>query len=146
LKKALDSENRLLVNELEDLQTKTNLSTTAVSSVAPAVTTITAEAKAIRRSSLTTDDDEDFAPLDLTTAIEPYIAALPINTKEKITTASSNNAIPPANSSKPNRPIRFSQQMTDVWSQSRIRGRKLDFGKKRGKTSSLHPFLSTLSF
>ncbi|SAM07854.1 hypothetical protein [Absidia glauca] len=131
LKKALDSENRLLVNELEDLQTKTNLSTTAVSSVAPAVTTTTAEAKAIRRPTLTTDDDDDFAPLDLTTAIEPYIAALPINTKEKITTASSNNAITPANSSKPNRPIRFSQQMTDVWSQSRIRGRKLDFGKKR---------------
>lgn len=41
--------------------------------------------------------------------------------------------MPSASSSKPNRPIRFSQQMTDVWSQSRIRGRKLDFGKKRGK-------------
>ncbi|KAI8333317.1 hypothetical protein BC941DRAFT_434387 [Chlamydoabsidia padenii] len=162
LKKVLDSENRLLVDELEDLQMKNNngspITTTSITTPVSIDSADTNEPKTTSRHSLSIaiDDDDDFTPLDLTKTIEPYIAALPINTKDNepykassITSTSdstSTNSVP--SSSKSNRSVRYSQQLTDVWSQSRIRGRKLDFTKKRevfdlhnassAKTATLH--------
>lgn len=155
LKKVLDSENRLLVTELEDLQTKSNkeppMTPTPTSSRNPAHENLRTTTP---RRSLSMIDD-DFTPPDLSTSIEPYIAALPINAKandnddmndttkmtagsgktSSITPSTSSPSTPHStpSSSKNNRSVRFSQQLTDVWSQSRIRGRKLDMGKRRGK-------------
>ncbi|KAI8098841.1 uncharacterized protein BX664DRAFT_8030 [Halteromyces radiatus] len=120
LKKVLESENRLLVTELADLQTKNKEGLTRPLSM------------------------DDFTTMDISTTIEPYIAALPINAnkeEEKDNNNSNNDSTNKENVvktqsgsrsiNKNNRSVRFSQQLTDVWSQSRIRGRKLDMGKKR---------------
>ncbi|CAO3598472.1 unnamed protein product [Absidia cylindrospora] len=161
LKKVLDSENRLLVTELEDLQTKSNREPPTTPT--PTLPRNLVHEKTIGTATTLTPErsvsmiDDDFNPPDLSTSIEPYIAALPINAKAKynvgdstnigkttgldttFTAASSSSSSSSLSSTshstaslnKNNRSVRFSQQLTDVWSQSRIRGRKLDIGKKR---------------
>ncbi|CAO3635543.1 unnamed protein product [Cunninghamella echinulata] len=117
LKKVLESENRLLVTELEDLQTKNKEGTSTT-----------------------------LPSMDIGTPIDTYINALSININDNNNTniidnsnqiSDTNNKFSHSKSSSlsrlPNRrSVRFSHPLNDdIWSQSRIRQRKLDTGKIR---------------
>ncbi|CAO3598780.1 unnamed protein product [Absidia cylindrospora] len=113
LRKAMDSENRLLVTELEDLQTKQNME-------------MSAARQSLSRADgdFSSSNDKFYNTItmkdDTTTIISSSASSSSSTTINSTSLADSNY-----------RYAQFSQSSTDVWSQSRVRGKRLGFGKKR---------------
>ncbi|CAO3640678.1 unnamed protein product [Cunninghamella blakesleeana] len=128
LKKVLESENQLLVTELEGLQTKNKEGTTTT-----------------------------FPPIDLDASMDTYTNSfsININNNDNINTNSNisdiNNKFNHSKRSSLSRlsnrhSVRFSQPLNDdIWSQSRIRQRKLDGGKIR-EVIDLHEQSSSTNY
>ncbi|ORZ18459.1 hypothetical protein BCR42DRAFT_410868 [Absidia repens] len=127
LKKAMDSENRLLVTELEDLQTRQNMELS------------------VARQSLSTANDDFSSSGDkyYGTVTTKDDAATIISSSASSSSSTTSNSISSTNTN--DRFAQFSQSSTDVWSQSRVRGKKLGVEKKR-EVRDLHNVSSAFRY